>query len=203
MTTVIRKKTSGSAWESGLDDTNVGAAGGDLTGNFPDPTLRAFRTLIRGATRAQASTVTAAAIYALGTGGGSVQPITGTGGAQMTAIYLQPTDWAATGYSTKLRLLVGCNVTDTAPGIDFVFGLYPVTGWAGGTTVTSITLDPVLAGSTVTFNHPTANSMNPEQSSGEFPFPTAGYYIAAVATSGAAAANSNPTCPWSLQVRNV
>lgn len=180
----------------------LGAASGDLAGNFPGPRLAHYRTIIRGATRGQASVITGAGTYFLSLHANTVQPVN-NGNATMMPFYLQPTDWTATGLSTKLRLLVGCLVTDVAPAITFTVGLYPVTAWAGGTTITNPTVGSVVSGSTVPFVSPAANSMTAETSSGDFNFPSAGYYIAALVASGAAATNSNPTFTWALQVRNV
>lgn len=167
-----------------------------------DPRIDPYRTIIRGVTRGQASVITSASTYFVTIGANSVQPL-GNGNATMMPLYLQPTDWTASGYSAKLRLLVGCLVTDAAPAITFTFGLYPVTAWAGGTTVSNPTVGTVVSGSTVPFASPAANSITAETSSGDFTFPAAGYYIVAVTTSAAAATNSNPSFPWALQVRYV
>lgn len=181
----------------------TGAASGDLANSFPGPTLAAYRTIVRGTGRGQASSITGAATYYVPIAG-SIAALSGVATANPFPFYVQPTDWAAAGYTTQLRLLVGCLVTDTAPGTTFVFGLYPVTGWASAVaTQTTITLGAVVANSTVTYTTPAANSITAETASSAFPIPVAGYYMIGVAVAGAAAVASNPSFPWALQVRNV
>lgn len=177
-----------------------GAAGGDLASTFPNPTLAHYRTIFRTICRAQASVHTGAETSLCA---GQNLTTNGTAGINPSILPLLSTDWTATGYTTQLRLIVGYVSTDVAPGVNFVFGLYPVTASAGGTTVTTLTLGTVTSGSTVTYNTPAANGVVADTSSGAFTFPSSGMYIVGCAISGAMAANSNVSFSVALQVRNV
>ncbi len=129
-------------------------------------------------------------------------------GAQPTkpiAFYIDLADYAVTGRSTVLRIRFSILVNNTAPTINFVAGLYPISTYGGVAAETSLgTLGTVTSGSTATINTPAAGpgAIAPVVSS-DFAFPSAGWYVLGIAASGAQAANSHVTTDINLQVRQV
>lgn len=126
-----------------------------------------------------------------------------TGAGTFLVFGLDPADFAVTGLSTKLRFVVSGLVNDTAPAMNFVFGLYPVGTPSGGLNIINPNFGTVVSGSTVTFTAPGANTSPGPTSSGDFDFPTAGRYGIAVNCSAAMTANSAVNFAVRLEVHNV
>ena len=110
-------------------------------------------------------------------------------------------DYTVASLTPKLRTnaVVACNAT--APAINYVVGLYPVTV-AGAAGVLNFTLGTVVSGSTVTFTTPGASGTTTGVS-GDFAVPSNGVYALGFTTSGSAAANNVTLLSAQLQVRNV
>lgn len=101
------------------------------------------------------------------------------------AVGITNADFAVSGLTPKMRLSVAMAVNSTAPGINFIFGLYPITsGGAGGWEFAEGT---VVSGSTVTKNTPTADTISTTQGS-DFSLPSNGAYAIGVQVSGTQAA---------------
>jgi hypothetical protein len=127
---------------------------------------------------------------------GSIAAATGAGTfgmsetnpAQVTAtthlpgiFYFDPTDYVASGRTTKLRIrttLTVINVTNT--GVNFTVALQPVTAIAAGT----LTVGAAVTGSSLVFTAPLGNTLN-VASTADFDTPVAGYYVMTIANSGA------------------
>jgi hypothetical protein len=160
-----------------------------------------YRRISHVVARATSGNVSAAAVY-------SVLPdgvISGQAAANAPHgwVLLNAADYAVTGRTTKLRLVVGCVVNDTAPGNTMTFGLYPVGTPSGGAGITNPNFGTVVSGSTCAFATPAANSKSSAVASTDFTFPTDGWYAIGVDASAAIAANSQPQYVLRLEVRNV
>lgn len=145
-----------------------------------------------------------AGTYALANG--SVAAVSGTGTLYPQGVYyFDPAHYGTIGtLTTKLNLRAYLNVNDVAPTGNFTFGLYPVTrpATSGGAGLNIYTLGTVVAGSTVLFTTPAADSSN-QGSSGDFTAPAAGWYCIGVLTSATVAASSHLHLSARLQVRNA
>lgn len=117
-------------------------------------------------------------------------------------ITLPGTDYAVSGLTTKLRVVAGTGINGAAPGINFTFGLYPVTfSGASGSSIT-LTLGTVVTGSTVARSTPSANTAYQDASS-DFTVPSAGVYVLGIVTSGTMAASSSAVSTVRLEYHHV
>jgi hypothetical protein len=145
----------------------------------------------------------AAGTYLMATsGGGTLTPVPNA--AQGYVFYFDPADRTANTRGNKYRVRGQVIVNAVAPTTNWTIGLYPVATWGGasGSSPTVATLGTVVAGSTIAFNAPAANSQN-QGNSGDFTAPAAGYYVLAVVNSGAAAVGSFVSVFATLQFRQV
>lgn len=94
-------------------------------------------------------------------------------------IYLDDADYAVAGKTTKLRLRAQLFTGSTSPSIIYGVGLYPLSSISAGT----FTVGSQVTGSGVGFATPSTNSMN-QANSGDFTFPSDGYYIIGVGFTG-------------------
>lgn len=109
-----------------------------------------------------------------------------------SAVYLDPTHWAASGRTARYLLRGHVLTNATAPTATYAFALYPVGTWGGASSAapTIATLGTLVPGST------TPNIVAPAASgptgpvSIEFDAPTAGWYTIVVIQTGAAVGNS-------------
>ena len=114
-----------------------------------------------------------------------------------------PADFAVAGLTTQFRLRVLTGVNSTAPGVDFTYGLYPVTGFTGGSGFVGIAgFGTVVPGSTVTRVAPSAGAVLLDASA-DFTIATPGAYQVLASISGTSAAASKVEFVAELQVRNV
>lgn len=117
-------------------------------------------------------------------------------------------DHTTTGLTTSLRVRGILLTNPTAPGINYTYGLYPVSTFldSGGGTATGdncvLTVGTVVSGSTVTRTAPGASSTFIDASA-DFSVPADGNYILGVSTSGVASGNAIVAITIILQVRNV
>jgi hypothetical protein len=120
------------------------------------------------------------------------------------SFYFDPADYAVSGKSTVLRTRAFVANNAVAPAITFTFGLYPIStiGGASGSAPFINSLGSVTSGSTVAIASPSASVITSATGT-NFIAPSAGYYVLAVVTSGAAAANSVPQVFSKIQVRQV
>lgn len=174
-----------------------GAAAGDLSGTYPNPLLAHYRTILRTVKKAGASTIALSGTY-VGQPNGVIAAASG-GTPEM--MYLDPASYTSSGFTAKLNLQVACAVGDTAPANTMTFGLYPIS--AITTNTPTVTLGTVTSGSTCAITTPSANSLGSPVNSGDFTFPTAGWYIIGVAADAAFAATSLSMYSIHLRVRNV
>ncbi len=113
-----------------------------------------------------------------------------------------PADFAVAGLTTQFRIRVVTTVNATAPGVNFTYGLYPISSIAGGSTLLSTTVGAAVAGSTVTRSTPGAGSASLDASS-DFTIAAPGAYVLGVSPSGASNGSSYSGFTIQLQVRNV
>jgi hypothetical protein len=116
--------------------------------------------------------------------------------------YLSSSDFALSGRTTKLRLRGVLLANGTAPGITVKVGLYPVTSNTGANDKNNVTLGTVVSGSEVTFSSISSDTHN-VQTSADFTFPSTGFYVIGVNTSGTLANNSLVDITADLHVRDV
>lgn len=149
-------------------------------------------------------TATAASTYFMPTGPtASVQTLAG-GVPAGWAFYINPADWLANSRTTKLRVRWTLNINAVAQTGSMTAGLYPITLPFGGSSAQAplvATVGTVVAGSTVSFVTPGANSYTVTESS-EFNAPSAGVYIFGVGTT-TLAASSQHILTGHLQMRQV
>lgn len=103
-------------------------------------------------------------------------------------ITLDPTAYAVTGLTAKLRVVAATATNTVAATNNFTYGLYPVTvaGSAGNVAVTAGT---VVSGSTVTRSAPSTSTLY-QDASADFTAPSAGVYALGFAASAGMAASS-------------
>lgn len=116
-------------------------------------------------------------------------------------LYFDDADYAVASKTQKLRVRAQVAANATAPGINFTFGLYPVTV-AGAADALAFTVGTVVSGSTVALNTPSASAIA-QGNSGDLTIPSDGAYILGVVTSGTIANNSAVALQAHLQARSV
>lgn len=140
-----------------------------------------------------------------------VSSVLATGGTLTAALgetifYFDPADWTVgspNARTTQMRLRAECMIGGTAPAVTLTAGLYPVTfNTAGAAAFNTATLGTVVAGSTVAFASPGANTRTQSVST-VFTAPAAGWYAIGVAASAATAASSVSVIYAMLQQRNA
>jgi hypothetical protein len=209
---------------------STGPAGGDLSGTYPNPTLRAtltdpaagtagLRTLGVGAQQALPGSYNDNSVYRTildVCGGVAAAAAAGTRGfghgalilaatlvtTPLDLIYLNPADYAVAGLTARLRVKAQLVCNAVAPTGTWTFGLHPVTAVAGAAGGVSYTIGAAVTGSTVAFTTPAASSMN-QNASADMAFPAAGYYALGLVTSAAVATSSYVHASAFLQTRNT
>lgn len=152
--------------------------------------------------QAEKGLVTAASI----TGAITMVPAAASGYSASTSanglsiIRIAAANWSLTGLTTKMRTTASIGSNASAQGINFTFGLYPITAIAGGAAAVTFTLGAVTAGSTVAINAPAASAIT-TGASADFTIPADGNYVLGFATSGAAGANSAAAIAQRLELR--
>lgn len=171
-----------------LGTTSTKAAPGDLVGVY-----RFFHRSGGGFTVAAAAATNY--LCANNTTANSTGPSASSTSNYNSQIILTAADLALSGLTTKLRVTGLITTVATAPAVNFVIGLYPLTISAG-----NFTLGTVVAGSTVTINAPAANALTSAAGS-DFTIPADGTYAFGYTVSGTPAANG--LVHGILQWRNV
>jgi len=180
-----------------MDETNVP----NLSAAFTT-----YKRLERGAAQATNSTgvlvLNLTGVIATGLNNVGVNTVNATTSDYLAE--LDPTDYNANSRVTKLRLRFTIVTNATAPAVNYVAGLYPITGYGGAAGVPPFiqAVGTVVAGSTVTINAPAAAGRTKSDGT-DFNFPAAGAYCLAVQPSGAAAANAVVHLIAQLQMRQV
>lgn len=136
-----------------------------------------WETLLDAASQLAASS--AAGTYQFSVDGGSLTTSLALTGKQRV-IPLDPANYAVTGKTAQLRIVGHVQTNSTAPGVNFTFGLYPISSIAALTA----TLGAVVSGSTIAINAPAANTQTAAYGPA-FNMPAAGSYLLAVVTSAA------------------
>lgn len=117
--------------------------------------------------------------------------------------YLTSSDYTVGSKTQKLQLRAQHFTNATAPANTVTFGLYPITSVAGTANNVNITLGTVVSGSTVAFANPAASTRS-QGISGDFSFPSDGFYALGFAiTGGSAAANAQMALNAQLQIHSV
>lgn len=145
--------------------------------------------------------VGAATYYLVQSGGGQTPNGVNNGSSPIAAPYVDPADFAISGYTTQIRLRATIYTNATAPAVTFTMGWYPVT-FAGGVGNLIPTLGTVVSGTTVAIASPAALSAVTGVSSA-ITMPAAGAYSPGVVYSGTPAANSYQAVMVELQVRHI
>jgi hypothetical protein len=176
------------------------AAGGITDTQLASPNNSVYRTILTSA----AAATGVVSITTTNTVFRSNGAMVGTGAAPVL-LYLDDADYTVAGKSTKLRVRAQALTNAAAdPNIDITFGLYPITGSAGGAGVITETIGTVTSGSTVAITNANLNTSDMEQgNSGDFTFPADGYYALGCVGSGTQAANSFLALTAQLQMRHV
>lgn len=105
----------------------------------------------------------------------------GVQGSATGVFYWNSSTYQIAGRTTYLRMQVSLCTGGSAPGQNFVFGLYPMTGSATYT-VPAATAGTVVSNSTLTFTTPSLNTVN--YGAIGFTAPDSGYYSLGVALGG-------------------
>jgi hypothetical protein len=121
--------------------------------------------------------------------------------AGLANFYLDPADFAVSGYTTKLRIRLLIGTDDTAPACDFTLNLKPVNTVAGGAGDAHDTLGAATA-STSTISSPSANTPANHAESADFNAPTAGAFVFEIVNTSMAA-NSAVAARVEIAVRWV
>lgn len=134
---------------------------------------------------------------------GAVVASTASTIAATSTFAINTTELAVSGLTTKLNLQVSCLTNATAVGTcTFTFGLYPVSGTAGATDTSSVTLGAVTSGSTVAFVNPSASTIT-TSTSGDFTCPSTGHYVLGLLNSATPSADSFASFSCILRYRHV
>jgi hypothetical protein len=185
----------GAAWDSNTDAPSKNAVYDALKAS-----MGVYRTIIEPTGSHIAGRV--AGTY--GFSHGQPLAITGTGILYpLDIIYIDSADYPAVGGLTaKLRLRATLLVNDVAPTGNFVLGLHPVTrpATSGGAGLNIHTIGAAVAGSTLTFTAPAADSRN-NGVGADFALPADGFYVVGMVSSATVAANSHLHFSAILQMR--
>lgn len=188
---------------SGTPGTWVALSQTDLTAYS---TTAAQNALYRDVRHSSASHTAGQVAGTYAIGDGNVAAVSGTGTlAPQGVFYFDPADYGGIGgLTTKCRLRAFAFANDVAPTGNYTLGLYPVTrpATSGGAGVDIYTLGTVVAGSTVAFTTPAADSAN-QGNSGDFTAPAAGFYVIGMVTTATVAASSHLHVGARLQVHNA
>ena len=123
--------------------------------------------------------------------------------ASSGAFYINASELAIAGKTTKLNLQATINTNATSVGtVTYTAGLYPVATVGGAADVSTITFGTVTSGSTVAFANP-ATSTSTTSTSGDFDCPDSGPFVMAVANSAQGATDSRVMMILCLRVRHV
>lgn len=138
-----------------------------------------------------------------GVGSGAVAVASASAGTAPIILALTTSDYTVTGLTTQYRVKVSTITGTTAPGVNFTFGLYPVTATSGNTGSTiAVTLGTVVAGSTVVRTAPAATSQFLDASA-DFTIGSSGTYALGVLTSGLSATNSYTLANMRLEYHHI
>lgn len=182
-----------------LDATNIAPVPDTL---LASPTNAVWRTVLPS--YFPVLSLTTASFYASTNG---LNASGSAGGITAQGVWVPPSsgDIAVAGKTTRMRLRVSWLTNATAPGITITWGLYPVTGLAGGAGLISVTMGTVIAGSTAAAVTPAVTTAGVSTgASFDFSAITGGTaYILGVAGSGSQAANSLVAANAILEMRHT
>lgn len=168
----------------------------EYNANIPN-ILGAYKPLFQGSTTATAG-LTAGTYYI--TTSGLVASGTATANPIQSVFYIDPAALAISGYSTKIRVVCVVNTNGTAPGMNFIMGVHPVTASAGAANSVSITLGAATIAATVFV--PALSTLG-QGTSIDVAMPAATQLACGVVTSGTIAANASVVLGWQIQYRYV
>lgn len=165
----------------------------------------AYRTLWRGSPSSANGTIAAGTWILPSLMGGIRQATDGNAVVHTYALYFDPTDYAVSPRSLKLKLRGQIVTNATAPGNNYTFAMMPVTAFGNaisGLTPYIGTLGSAVTGSSFTINTPAASSITQGVGS-DFAAPAAGHYVIVATTSATNAAGAWTTWAGSLLARQV
>lgn len=171
----------------------------DLAGSIADtklasPNNSTYSVLLRGSGRGTTAGAVSTSYFFEGTQADITTPTSAGSNTPLVPIFpFTAAEFAVAGLTTKLRVLALVNVAG-APAVTITIGLYPLV--AGS----SLSLGTVVAGSTVAFASPSANTTT-SGNSGDLTIPADGNYAFGYTLSGTP--SNGFTVHAFLQVRNV
>lgn len=120
------------------------------------------------------------------------------------SLYLDPAAFPGGATRTlKLRLQAAVITNAVAPAVTFTFHLYAIATWGGASGANPTVASLGASQGNVAIATPAAGGPSAVSASADFTFPSAGWYVLAVVTSGTTAANSASYPAVRLQRRNV
>jgi hypothetical protein len=204
-----------------LTSENLSGAAGITDANLASPNNSAYRTILQAKSNLNENAGASTNKFMLGSVSGLGPGASGVNGGAMRSgfgmspwgetvgllslppdvIYFAAADYAISSKTSKLRVSGMILPNATAPGINFTFGMYPLTS-AGAEKELALTLGTVVPGSTAAVTTPSASTPKREVS-GDFTIPADGFYALGVVISSTMAAKSFALASAHLQVRAV
>lgn len=182
--------TTAKILDGAVTNAKIAASAGIPDSKLASPNNSAYKTLLT----VQGWMISTGAAPKFFLGDGTMIPTPNVATPQLPILYLDDADYTVAGLSPKLRVRAQCFTPASGSSNTSTVGLYPITGISAG----AYTIGAVTSGSTVAFSPSAANTAS-QSNSGDFAFPTDGYYILGIATTPSSAIGFTAQ----LQTRNV
>jgi hypothetical protein len=128
--------------------------------------------------------------------------ITGTSTSPLQLRYINVSDYAVSGLTPQMRLVVAWGANGTAAGVNFTFQLYDVTAFSSVANGMGVQTVAGVGGSSTTITAPGAGSRG-SAITADFSLPSSVSCAVSVAPSGSMAASSFLSINWRLEVHWV